>query len=138
MPKLLATRTFLPTAAVCGMLLLVGCGSSGMAADDTAITSDEARTSMNAAAVSGLPPLTQEQILLDLEGASITGVETRATGADTTVFSVNYIMNGDAKQRIYDRDGNRLGVTPDVIGDEQPGPGVSDGMGESVGGEPIE
>ena len=99
----------LPAAAVTAALLAGGCNGDGDDVDSLAETEATVDAGLNAGHMRGVPALTQQRILDDLDGKQIAGpVDIQAT-AEGTFYDVSYYATAgddDVKSRLYDRQGN--------------------------------
>ncbi len=115
-------RNFAAAAACAGLVVTVGCSSPGEAepGDEVAMMEVE-----NAGMFKGVPSDVVTSIESTLEdGSEITGIDVLTAETGEPIYEVTYIIDGDAEQSMFRRDGGRMAVYEPTIGDEQPGPGL--------------
>ena len=94
----------LSTAAAC-CFAVVGCAGG----DDDIPTAPVADTAANAGRLAGMPTSVANQVEADLPaGAQVTGSRSVNAENGETIFIVTYIVDGDAEQAAYNRQGRRL------------------------------
>ena len=101
-------RRLVVAAALTASLAIAGCASDDPAVDDLA--AEPMSNANNAGAFASVPPELADQMEADIseEGGTVTNVTVNGGESGASVYRVTYVVDGQAKQAEYDRNGARL------------------------------